>query len=101
MFSTLTTYATVIADLDAHPDKRVFWRSGLAFRGAEEYEFKRTSEGYPKTRQVCEDLRMKTVTWNTWKDELRWRFNAACCVDCRRNTDEEIHLNSYSSNDMY
>lgn len=99
--SNFTSFKTVIADLHAHPAKRVFWRSGLAFRGAEEYEFKRTADGYPKTTQVCEDLRMKTVTWNTWEDELRWRFNAACCVACYKNTDEEIHLNGLSCNDMY
>ena len=38
----------VVADLEAHPKKRIFWRSGWAYRGAMEREISRAPHE-PKT----------------------------------------------------
>ena len=36
----------------------------------------------------------------SWKDDLKHKFDWACVVECDKNTDEEIHLNGLSVNDM-
>ena len=94
------SYDMVIADLDAHPEKRIFWRSGWAFRGASEYEVRRSDEGFPRIEAVCIDNRMCRRELKSWKDVLKVKFDWACVVTCDRNDDREIHLNGLSCLDM-
>ena len=41
MDMNLISYETVMKDLEAHPAKRIFWRSGWAWKGAGEGEVSR------------------------------------------------------------
>ena len=70
------SYETVVADLEAHPAKRIFWRAGWAYRGAREREISRA----PHELKAC----------------FRW----ACVVELDANTDAEMHLNGLSCSDM-
>ena len=94
------SYDKAVADLEAHPAKRIFWRSGWAWKGAGESEISRDPKDYPKTKMVCVDLRMSRRTMASWKDELKAKFDWACVVDLDRNDDGEMHLNGLSVNDM-
>ena len=83
------SYETVIADLEAHPAKRIFWRSGWAYR--------------PKTvlkNDGSDGCRMVPTLIRDWKDELKACFRWACVVQMGANTDSEMHLNGLSCNDM-
>ena len=94
------SYEKAVADLEAHPAKRIFWRSGWAYRGAGESEISRKPGDYPKKRTVCIDLRMSERVIASWKDELKAKFDWACVVELDANTDAEMHLNGLSCNDM-
>ena len=94
------SYETVVKDLEAHPNKLLFWRSGLAWKGAGEGEVSRAPKDYPKRTMVCIDLRMQERVFASWKDALKAKFDWSCVVKCDKNTDEEIHLNGLSVNDM-
>ena len=94
------SYATVVADLEAHPDKRLFWQSGFSFRGAREGEISRNPADYPKRRLGVQGCPPPPVI-NSWRDELRKKYDWACVVDCKSNSDDEIHLVGYSVNDMW
>ena len=96
----LMSYESAVKDLEAHPAKRIFWRSGWAWKGAGEGEISRDPKDYPKRRNVCIDLRMSERVIASWKDELKAKFDWACVVNCDSNTDEAIHLNGLSVNDM-
>ena len=96
----LISYETVVKDLDAHPEKRIFWRSGWAWKGAGEGEISRAAKDYPKRRAVCIGLRMTERVFASWKDVLKAKFEWACVVNLDANTDEAIHLNGLSVNDM-
>lgn len=99
----MISYETVVADLEKHPNKRIFWRAGLAYRGATEREINREPHE-PKTvlkNDGSDGGRMVPTLIRGWQDELKACFRWACIVDCRSNTEEEIHLNGYSANDMY
>ena len=96
------SYETVIADLEAHPAKRIFWRSGWAYRGASEREISRAPHE-PKTEMRndgSDGCRMVPTTIRDWKDELKACFRWACVVEMDANTDSEMHLNGLSCNDM-
>ena len=47
MMNTIS-YEAAVADLEAHPAKRIFWRAGWAYRGAGEREISREPHE-PKT----------------------------------------------------
>lgn len=100
MGMNLISYDTVVADLEAHPQKKIYWRSGWGWKGAGEREISRDPKDYPIVKNVCIDLRMYRREIKSWKDELKAKFEWACVVDCSSNTDEEIHLNGLSVNDM-
>ena len=68
-------------------------RSGWAWKGAGEGEISRDPKDYPR-RVLCGPL------FASWKDDLKHKFDWACVVQCDKNTDEEIHLNGLSVNDM-
>lgn len=90
-----------IADLDAHPDKKIFWRSGFAWKGAGEFEIPRDPEKYPQKNPFYVFNNRLLPVYNSWKDKLRENFKWACVVNLDKNTDEEMHLNGLSENDMY
>jgi hypothetical protein len=94
------SYEAAVADLEAHPEKRLFWRSGWAYRGATEYEVSRDPSKYPQTKMVCIDLRMSRRVIASWKDELKAKYEWACLVTCDRNDEREMHLNGLSCNDL-
>jgi hypothetical protein len=48
MDMNLISYETVVKDLEAHPAKRIFWRSGWAWKGAGEGEVSRDPKDYPR-----------------------------------------------------
>lgn len=90
-----------IADLDAHPNKKIFWRSGYAFKGAEEFEIPRDPEKYPMKNPFYVWNNRLLPVYNSWKDKLREQFKWTCVVNLDKNTDDEMHLNGLSENDMY
>ena len=101
MMNTIS-YEAAVADLEAHPKKRIFWRSGWAYRGAREREISREPHE-PKTvlkNDGSDGCRMVPMLIRDWKDELKACFRWACVVDLDANTDEEMHLNGLSCNDM-
>ena len=101
MMNTIS-YEAAVADLEAHPKKRIFWRAGGAYRGAREREISREPHE-PKTvlkNDGSDGCRMVPTLIRDWKDELASCFRWACVVDLDANTDEEMHLNGLSCNDM-
>ncbi len=94
------SYEKAVADLEAHPEKRIFWRSGWAWKGASECEVSRDARDYPKTHMVCVDNRGSVRTMESWKDELKAKFDWACVVELDRNDEREMHLNGLSCLDL-
>lgn len=94
------SYATVAADLEAHPSKRIFWQSGFLFRGAREGEISRDPADYPKRYLGVQGCPPPPII-NSWRDELKKKFDWACVVECQSNSDTEIHLQGFSTSDMY
>ena len=96
------SFESVVADLEVHPNKRIFWRSGWAYRGAGEREISREAHE-PKTvmkNDGSDGCRMVPTLIRGWKDELKACFRWACVVEMDSNTDAEMHLNGLSCNDM-
>ena len=96
------SFESVVADLEAHPKKRIFWRAGWAYRGARELEISREMHD-PRTvlkNDGSDGCRMVATLIRDSKDELRARFLWACVVEMDANTDEEMHLNGLSCSDM-
>ena len=96
------SFESVVADLEAHPKKRIFWLSGGAYRGAREREISREMHD-PRTvlkNDGSAGCRMVATLIRDWKDELRACFRWACVVEMDANTDEEMHLNGLSCGDM-
>ena len=61
MDMNLISYETVVKDLEAHPAKRIFWRSGWAWKGAGEG----TRDGFESitgTKDVCKYRQELTST---------------------------------------
>lgn len=94
------TYDEAVADLEAHPDKRLFWRSGYKFRGAAEREIPRDPKNYPKHKGVWLKGFPEPPILNSWKDALKAEYGWACIVECESNTNEELHLQGLSVLDM-
>lgn len=101
MGDNFVSFKSVIEDLEKNPKKRIFWRSGFAWKGAGESEISRDHKDYPKTKSVNVNMRIQWRTINSWKDDLKAKFDWACVVEMDSNTDEEMHLNGLSENDMY
>ena len=93
MDMNLVSYESVVKDLEAHPAKRIFWRSGWAWKGAGEGEISRDPKDYP-----MRSLGQKPMA--SWQEVLKRDFGWACVVNCDSNTDEAIHLNGLSVLDM-
>ena len=77
------SFESVVADLEAHPKKRIFWRSGWAYRGAGEREISREPHE-PKTvmkNDGSDGCRMVPTLIRDWKDELKACFRWACVVE--------------------
>jgi len=87
------SYEAAVKDLEAHPQKKLFWRSGWAWKGASEYEISRDPKDYPMT-----ELGVGKIA--SWQDSLKRKYGWACVVECDKNTDEELHLNGLSELDM-
>ena len=66
----------------AHPDYKVFWRSGYAFRGTDEREMDTTAPDFI--------------------EKIESNFNWACIVDVDKDDPitKELHLNGLSISDM-
>ncbi len=94
------SYATAVADLEAHPDKRLFWQSGFSYRGAREGEISRDPADYPKRYLGVRGCPPPPVI-NSWRDELKKKYDWACVVECVRNDDAGMHLAGYSESDMW
>ena len=96
------SYEIVVADLESHPAKRIFWRAGWAYRGAREREISRAPHE-PKTvmkSDGSDGCRMVPTLIRDWRDELKACFRWACVVELDANTDAEMHLNGLSCSDM-
>lgn len=80
--------------LAAHPDYKVFRRSGFAYRGAGEREINR--EGlrklyYPGGSKMA-----------TFEEEMKQFYSWAAAIDIDVDHDKkEIHINGFSENDMW
>ena len=90
------SYADVVKDLEAHPNKRLFWRAGYRFKGAGEREILRNADAPCYPRRACNGMVIAS-----WKDDLKKCYDWACLVECDGNSDEEMHLNGLSENDLY
>ena len=66
--------------LEKYPNYKVFWRSGLAYKGAGEVEDNRHSLDF--------------------ESKMQRRYNWAAAIDIEINN-EEIHFNGFSVNDLY
>ena len=67
MDMNLISYETVVKDLEAHPAKRIFWRSGWAWKGAGEGEVAtpRTTRGASSADRSSHRGRMTSSTSST------------------------------------
>lgn len=83
---TLTGSLTCDKVLKGHPDYKVFWRSGYAYRGAVEVEDDKSIDVYS----------------NTFEERMQRRYNWAAAIDITVDHEKkEIHLNGFSENDLY
>ena len=79
--------------LEKYPNYKVFWRSGLAFRGAREKELDRN--GVYKRYYPHND----TITFSQLMEN---NFNWAAAIDIVVFHDaQELHFNGFSCNDLY
>ena len=80
--------------LSENPTYKLFWRSGFAYRGAEEVEIKR--EGLRKT-WIGREFREAT-----FEEDMQSRYDWAVAIDITvDHTSKEIHMNGFSENDMW
>ena len=81
---TLTGCLTCDKVLKEHPDYKVFWRSGYAYRGAKEVE---------------DD---KSIHSDTFEERMLRRYNWSAAIDITVDHEKkEIHFNGFSENDLY
>ena len=81
--------------LKKHPDYRVFWRSGFAFRGAGESE----DDKLPKKEYVWQEMRSRELTF---EERMQRRYDWSAAIDIDVDHDKkELHMNGFSVNDMY
>lgn len=92
---TLTSAKTCERLMKEHPDYKVFWRSGFAYRGAGESE----DDKQPREQYVWEERRKRLVTFEE-RMERRYDWSAAIDVDVDHDA-KEIHMNGFSENDMF
>lgn len=85
-----------------HPDYRVFWRCGYAFRGAQEREVVKSE--FPK---VCATANPRGSLYPpikkcvTFKEYMLCEFGWAAAIDiCVDNEKKELHFNGFSCNDL-
>ena len=80
--------------ISKHPDFKIFWRSGFAFKGAKEVE----DDKQPKEQFVYQEGRSRVLTF---EERMQRRYNWAAAIDIDFDEDaKEIHINGYSVNDM-
>lgn len=90
----LTSSKNCMEAVASHPNYRVFWRAGFAYRGAGEREIERKGE-----RKI---FRPGGSFMGTFDDELKRCLDWACAQDMVIDHDKkEIHINGFSENDMY
>ena len=80
-------------EVDNHPDYKVRWMAGFAWKGAGSRELVRDGE-----RKIH-----RTEGWfiGTFEDELNRCLNWACAQDMKIDHDKkEIFINGFSENDM-
>jgi len=94
-------YEDVVADLEAHPNKRLFFRCGYRYKGGMEKEISRDPKDYPRWKTVCIGLRTHDRMMNSWKDELKASYEWACVVEIESDSDEELHLEGLNEGDMW
>ena len=94
-------YDEVVADLEAHPGKRLFWRSGYKHKGAMEREISRDPKDYPKHKTIWLRGMPEPPLLLSWKDALKAKFDWACVVELESDTGEEVHLQGLDANDMW
>ena len=81
-------------EVDNHPNYKVKWMAGFAWKGAGSRELVRDGE-----RKIH-----RTGGWfiGTFEDELNRCLNWACAQDMKIDHDKkEIFINGFSENDMY
>ena len=81
--------------LAAHPDYKVFWRAGFAYRGAEEVEDdKQTRKEYVFQERTTRDT--------TFEERMQRRYDWSAAIDIKvDNEKKEIHFNGFSEHDMF
>ena len=81
--------------LREHPDYRVFWRAGFAYRGAGEVE----DDKQPKEDYIWQERRRRVLTF---EERMQRRYDWSAAIDIKVDHEKkEIHINGFSENDMY
>lgn len=97
MFEKFVNTKTIKETIDKYPEYKVFWRSGLKYRGAVEKE----DDKQPRKDYVNDGFGFK-LKMCSFEERMQRRYNwaAAIKMDINHNA-KEIHLNGYSENDLY
>lgn len=83
----------VLEYLNAHPDYEFYFRHGFSFRGAQERKIDRNG-----TFSLCKNLRMyHNLSFEEW---LKGALSDCATYDVDV-IDDEVHVNTYSCNDMW
>ena len=77
MDMNLISYETVVKDLEAHPAKRIFWRSGWAWKGAGEGEVKEVSYDKLTVNMTRYELKVDGKVVDAPPKELELLFHLA------------------------
>ena len=80
--------------LQKHPDYKVFYRAGFAFRGAGERE----DDKQPHEEYIWQERRKRVLTF---EERMQRRYDWAAALDIDIDHDaKEIHINGFSENDL-
>lgn len=80
--------------IESHPDYKVFYRAGFAFRGAGEIE----DDKQPHEQYIYQEGRSRILTF---EERMQRRYDWAAALDIDIDHDaKEIHINGFSENDL-
>lgn len=89
------------AAIEIYPDYRVFWRSGFAYRGAQEHEVSKVTEETPCYPYWDANGKWHNTRVMTFEEKMEANYNWAAAMNMTVDHDaKEIHINGFSVNDM-
>lgn len=99
--SEFSSQAEVWHALGQHSEYKVLWRSGFAYRGAQENEVTRDTCEEPCYPYMDYSGRIHYTKVQTFTEKIARRLSWAAAVEMNINHEERvIHLNGFSTNDM-